>query len=160
MRFWYQCLVEDPFRYKRPVHLYMILSVICYITSFYGAFPIFLIGNKTALWNVALGMMISAYFGLPPLVWFSIGVMFVYPIALLAFYLLAIFCRNYLPLMIIAFFDVVYSALILAGMIYTGGFSVMALLMIVSILVNLWFSVYFVSVWKYLKQQRKQQENA
>ena len=160
MRFWYQCLVEDPFRYKRPVHLYMILAAICFMTSFLGSFPIFLPGNKTALWNPFFGTMISVYLDIPLLFGVSIGVLFVYPLTLLAFYLIAIFCRNYLPLIMAAFFDVVYSTVIVIAMIYNGGFSDIALLMIISIFVNLCFGIYFVSVRKYLKQERKLQEIA
>ena len=156
MRNWYECLVEDPFRYKRPVHIYMIFSAICYIASFCGTYPILLIGRFSEKFNFMLQFAVYTFIGIP----FWIGVALIYPVVLLAVYLIAIFCKNYLPLMIVAILSVVSSVMVLAAMIFTDGFTAEALLMIISILVNLWFSVYFVSVWKYLKWERKRLENS
>lgn len=159
MKFWYRSLVEDPCRYKRPVHLYMIFAVICYIASFLGTYPIILIGRISEKFYGILQFVVYSFIGIPFVHWFMVGVVLIYPIVLLAIYLIAIFCKNYLPLMIVAILGVVYSISVLIAMICTGGFTLEAFLMTISILVNMWFSVYFVSVWKYLKPERKLQEN-
>ena len=154
MKKWYRQVLEDPKRQKRPIQWYIVLTVI-------GLFaPILLIGNRSVFWGPLWAGMLSVDIGFEAFRLLSIGVLFVYPFALLAFYLIAIFCRKYLPLTIAAFFDVLYTSVFVAISIYAGGLSVGAMLLMIGILGNLWFSFYFLSLWEFTKFQHKQPENA
>ena len=163
MRFWYQCLVEDRFRYKRPVHIYMILAVLSVVSpgigSLLGGF-VFMIGNNTVFWNPLFAGMIALDTGLPVIWGVSAVVLLTYAIALIASYLIAVFCRKFLPLVIVAFFDVFFIASLIIWMVCIGRFYSFYVFMIVSLFVNLGFSIYFLSVWKYLKWERKRLENS
>ena len=104
MRFWYQCLVEDPFRYKRPVHIYMILAVLSVVSpgigSLLGGF-VLMIGNNTVFWNPLFAGMIALGTGSTVIWGVSAVVLLTYAIALIASYLIAVFCRKFLPLVIL-----------------------------------------------------------
>ena len=147
MRNWYECLVEDPFRYKKPVHLYLVFCVICFIASFLGLYPFYMISKLSAEFNDFLYLIVYSGIGLPIL----FGVMLIYPISLLTVYLIAIFCEHYMPLILLTILHVVYSAFALLFMIFNHGFTFAALLMIIKIILDIWFGVYFISVWKYLR---------
>ena len=147
MRNWYECLVEDPFRYKKPVHLYFVFCVICFIASFLGLYPLYLISKLSAEFNDFLGIFVYSEIGRR----FLVGAMLIYPISLLTVYLIAIFCKHYMPLILLTNLHVVYSAFALPFMIFNHGFTFAALLMIIKIILDLWFGMYFISVWKYLR---------
>jgi hypothetical protein len=141
----------------------MILAVLSVVSpgigSLLGGF-VFMIGNNTVFWNPLFAGMIALDTGSSMIWGVSAVVLLTYAIALIASYLIAVFCRKFLPLVIVAFFDVFFSASLIIWMVCIGRFYSFYAFMIVSLFVNLGFSIYFLSVWKYLKWERKRLENS
>ena len=154
--------IEDSKRRNKPIHFYLLLIVLGVVLPFFvrsSYSPASLIGTSTVLWKPLFAALIALDLGMSAVRWICVGVLICYPVVLIASYLLAVFRENYLPLMIAAFFDILFTVFLIVLMICAGTFSNGHVVIALGMLVNFCFNIYFYSVWKYMKQELKRQEN-
>ena len=159
---WYRNQVEDSEFRKEMVHRYMVITVICALSPIFGAFIgslMFLGCNHTLWWYPIMGMFTCIDLGYLWLGRMFFGVLFLCPLMLLAGYLVAVFKKKYLLLTAAALLDEIVSAVFVVCNIAAYGFNYMHVLMFIGLLFGLAYNVYFVSICKYSRLQRKQLEN-
>ena len=155
--------VDNTKNHKAIINWYMILTVVGTLLPFVlGASVspdlVYLVGNRSVLWNPFLGALLAADVGVRWLALTCVGLMIMYPIALIAAYFLARIGKKYLPLAIAAFFDVGFTVFLAVLSICTAGFYFTHVLMFVGTAINFWFAVSFLFIRTIANQQTSQKE--
>ena len=155
--------VDNTKNHKAIINWYMILTVVGMLLPFALATSVspdllYLVGNRSVLWNPLLGALLAADIGVRWLALTCVGLMIVYPIVLIAAYFLARIGKKYLPLTIAAFFDVGFTVLLAVASICTVEFYFAHVLMFIGAAINLWFAVSFLFIRTIANQQTSQKE--